>query len=369
MLCATTASAQYLAGLKAGYGQGAFTGTSEFQWQPGASTYAAFVNGAVTPTISLQIEAVISEKLGESRVTGSDLTFQAQYLSIPLMLRYTPPAPGPVRPYVMAGPSLAIQTRCELRFVTTGLVSVNDCKETAGDLRNTDVAMELGAGLQILMGPANLIVEARSTTNVGTVVVPTETRESRGFAWSLMTGFSVPFPRRSGTIAPPGGTRPSPLPQRDEELVQRVSPATPIATAPAAPSGLPLLPAPEVAERVPQATGGNAGQRVSVHAVDADARSVLLGIAREAGLNLTVSNDVNRRVSLNLVDVPALQAIQEVATAAGLTVATPENRALPALVYYQLPVNANSASAETISKRFGVSEELARWIVETRKPK
>jgi type II secretory pathway component HofQ len=105
-----------------------------------------------------------------------------------------------------------------------------------------------------------------------------------------------------------------------------------------------------------------------VRAIDADARALLIGIAAQAGINMVVSSDVNRRVSLTLNDVPAIQAIQEIAVAANLTIATPENTALPAIVYYQLPVNVNTASAETIAKRFDVSLELARWIVEARKP-
>ena len=112
----------------------------------------------------------------------------------------------------------------------------------------------------------------------------------------------------------------------------------------------------------------SATQRVSVRAIDADARALLVGIANQAGLDLVVSSDVNRRVSLTLTDVPALQAIQEIVVAAGLTISTPESRVLPSVVYYQLPVNVNEASAETIAVRFGVSLELARYIVESRKP-
>lgn len=132
---------------------------------------------------------------------------------------------------------------------------------------------------------------------------------------------------------------------------------------------LPTLPAEALVEqRTAPPRVENLGERISVRAIDADARALLVGIAREAGINLVVSSDVNRRVSLNLVDVPAIQAINEIAAAANLTIATPEDRTLPPVVYYQLPVNINSASAETIALRFGVSLELARWIVEARKP-
>jgi methylglyoxal synthase len=35
-------------------------------------------------------------------------------------------------------------------------------------------------------------------------------------------------------------------------------------------------------------------------------------------------------------------------------------------VFYQIPVNINQASAEAIVARFGVTLEMARWIVENR---
>lgn len=148
-----------------------------------------------------------------------------------------------------------------------------------------------------------------------------------------------------------------------------MAPAEPEAAQPAERRVLPILPAEAIVEeRQAPPRVDSATQRVSVRAIDADARALLVGIANQAGLDLVVSSDVNRRVSLTLTDVPALQAIQEIVVAAGLTISTPDTRALPPVVYYQLPVNVNEASAETIAVRFGVSLEVARYIVESRKP-
>ena len=360
-LLAAPAHGQWTAGLKAGIGQGAFTGPTEFQWQTG-KTISAFANGGITRMLSLQAELYLSEKVGESRVTGSDLTFDATYLTLPLLLRFTPATPGPVKPYFLAGPSLVVQARCQVRFVTTGLVSVDDCNQTSGDLNTVDIGVEGGAGLEVDVGPMNLLVEARGAMNAGTVVVPTESQASRAFSWALMTGFSVPFRGGFGARVRPDDRRPATVIPRTGEVVTGVTP-------PAALPSLPSLPAEALVEqRAAPPRVENLNERISVRAIDADARALLIGIAAQAGINMVVSADVNRRVSVTLTDVPAIQAIQEIAQAANLTVATPENRALPAVVYYQLPVNINTASAETIAKRFGVSDELARWIVEARKP-
>lgn len=359
LLIPAMAHGQWMAGAKAGYGLGAFSGSTEFQWLPGA-TVSAFVNGPITRSLALQAEVYLNQKQGESRVTGSTLTFDATYLTLPVLLRFAPGTPGPVKPYFLAGPSLVIQARCQVRFVTTGLVSINDCNQTSGDLNSIDVGLEGGLGLEVSIGRANLLIEGRGTTSLATVVVPTETQSSRSVSWSFMAGFSMPLRIRMPTLTSPGEPRSVSAPRREETA--QGAPPTGLPT-------LPTLPAEALVERrTAPPRVENLEQRISVRAIDADARALLIGIAAQAGINMVVSSDVNRRVSLTLNDVPAIQAIREIAVAAELTVATPENRALPAVVYYQLPVNINTASAETIVKRFGVSEELAKWIVEARKP-
>ena len=52
---------------------------------------------------------------------------------------------------------------------------------------------------------------------------------------------------------------------------------------------------------------------------------------------------------------------------AGLSVLTgPRQPNWPPVVFYEMPVNVNEASAEGIMERFGVTAEMAQWIVESR---
>ena len=81
-----------------------------------------------------------------------------------------------------------------------------------------------------------------------------------------------------------------------------------------------------------------------------------------------VSNDVKRKVSLSLTDAPADEAIAAIIAQAGLSVSKPMDAVAP-VVYYQLPVNVNEAPAETIEVRFGVSSEMAKWLLENRTPR
>lgn len=108
-------------------------------------------------------------------------------------------------------------------------------------------------------------------------------------------------------------------------------------------------------------------KRVTLASSNADARTLLLWLARQADLNLVISQDVQARVSVNFRDVPAIDAMRAVIAEAGLSILVGEpGSPWPPVVFYQLPVNINQVSAEAIAARFGLSLELARWIVENR---
>jgi hypothetical protein len=106
---------------------------------------------------------------------------------------------------------------------------------------------------------------------------------------------------------------------------------------------------------------------ISLTAKDADAKTLLLWLAREADVNLIVAPDVVARVSVNFSNIPAVDAIRAIMSEAGLSVLAPSFESpWPPVVFLQVPVNINLVSAETIASRFGVSLEMAKWIVETR---
>jgi hypothetical protein len=110
-----------------------------------------------------------------------------------------------------------------------------------------------------------------------------------------------------------------------------------------------------------------ATRRVTITASNADARAVLLWLAQEAGVSLVVAPDVRSRVTVHFEDVMAHDAMRAIIAEARLSVLTsPRQANWPPVVFYQLPVNVNEVSAERIMERFGVSVEMAQWIVESR---
>jgi type II secretory pathway component GspD/PulD (secretin) len=119
-------------------------------------------------------------------------------------------------------------------------------------------------------------------------------------------------------------------------------------------------------------TAVSSAKLITVNAVDADARNLLISIAQEAGINMVVSPDVRSRITVRFLNIPAMEAVEAIILQAGLQVAAPAiSGAAPAVVFYQLPINVNDASRETIEARYGVSSEMAKFVVESRaeKPK
>jgi hypothetical protein len=128
---------------------------------------------------------------------------------------------------------------------------------------------------------------------------------------------------------------------------------------------LPVLPAAPSEPTAP--VESTAPRGITVTAIDADARSLLIAIAREAGISMVVSSDVRRRVSVSLTNASPDEAIAAIIAQAGLSTARRSPSAQP-VVFYQLPMNVNLAPVEAIVVRYDVTSELAKWVVENRPP-
>jgi hypothetical protein len=138
--------------------------------------------------------------------------------------------------------------------------------------------------------------------------------------------------------------------------------------APATVSELPALPVQTIVgdstlARITPVRGG----RITLNTSNADLRDLLPLLANAAGVNLVMGPEVYGRVSVRFQNVLAIDALRAVIEQAGLLVGDPEMK-LPwgKSVFYDLPVNVNTASATTIRSRFDVSTTLSEWVVKGR---
>lgn len=132
---------------------------------------------------------------------------------------------------------------------------------------------------------------------------------------------------------------------------------------------LPPLPVEEVSiVTVPPPAGEPPGAQphVTLTASRADARVLIDALAQIAGVSVVMDSTVGGTVAVRFENLPAIEALYAVIDAAGLAVERGVEKPWPESVFYQPPVNVNTASAGVISARFGVSGKLADWIVKSR---
>jgi len=159
---------------------------------------------------------------------------------------------------------------------------------------------------------------------------------------------------------------------RPPQVAMTGSPSSPAAPQPeqqlSAPGGQalavsPARPAASTEERI----------TIDTHGAEIDVRQALSFIASHSGINLIYSPEINKKVRLQLIDVPVSDALQGVLAVAGLTLesTTPKTKVpgSSSVVFYELPVNVDSLSADAIMKRFGVGRAVAELLVQGRTAK
>jgi hypothetical protein len=112
----------------------------------------------------------------------------------------------------------------------------------------------------------------------------------------------------------------------------------------------------------------NPGPPVTLSAANVDIRALLPVLAEAAGVSLVLGPDITGRVSVNLTGVPARTALEAVLAEAGLSLAGESSLQAPwgPTVFYAIPFYLDRASAAAIQRRFGVSPQVAEWLVSNR---
>lgn len=111
------------------------------------------------------------------------------------------------------------------------------------------------------------------------------------------------------------------------------------------------------------------GERVTLTAHDADLRALLVALAEAAGVDLVVGPAVQGRVTVHLEDVAARDALDALIEESGHMIARPMRALWGPVVFYVVPADVDAMDAAGIRARFGVSAELARFMVRARAPR
>lgn len=163
----------------------------------GADTRAGFAGGGflrlvLGGSVELQPELLYtmrgaSTKLEATDPSGilvgtADLTYQLDYLEIPVLLRVT--LPGDARPSLLIGPSMGIKVRSRLRYNGPG----SDLSSDFDLVEDADFGLVGGVELSFGPGPARMVLDARYTLGLTDVMGPPSLFEARTGTFAITAG-------------------------------------------------------------------------------------------------------------------------------------------------------------------------------------
>ena len=108
------------------------------------------------------------------------------YLEIPILAKFSIPTKGKVTPNLFFGPAVAFKTRSKGRLEIEGLSVEVDIEDVSG----VDLGLALGAGVGIVAGPGEVVVDARYTLGLTSVDASEWDMDVKNAAISILVGYS-----------------------------------------------------------------------------------------------------------------------------------------------------------------------------------
>ena len=167
-----------------------------------ALSFGGFFNVPVSNVLSVQVGAGLARKgVGETEL-GPELQLKLElkldYLEIPILLTFSPPATGDVGFNFFIGPALGFKTSCTVIASNANVIVNSACGAPSLDppLKSVDLGAMVGAGLDIgLTANASLVLDGfynLGLTNIDDSGVDNDTKNR---AFSILAGLSFSLGR------------------------------------------------------------------------------------------------------------------------------------------------------------------------------
>jgi len=167
----------------------------------GTKQRIGFVGGAtlnlpISPNWAFAPELVYSQKGVKASDTDFNATIKLSYIELPVLFRYDFGTAGGVRPFLLAGPALALKTGCSFE-VESGGVSLSGGCDSADDgtgettsFKSFDVGAMFGGGLSFDVGGRTMRLGVHY--NFGLVEIA-DGGDAKNRVLSLVGSFEWPF--------------------------------------------------------------------------------------------------------------------------------------------------------------------------------
>lgn len=183
-------------GAAAGFSMSNLSGDTVQEWEDlyGAMdsktgiTAGGFILYRINRSIAVQPGVYYMQKGGTISGTISGMpveaAFNLSYLEIPVLVNVYFSIPGPLNPFITAGPVVALKAGAESEITFMGETTT----ETMDDVKGTDFGLAFGSGLEFNLGPGTLQALVRYTTGLTNISDEPDTEIKTGI-FAVLVGF------------------------------------------------------------------------------------------------------------------------------------------------------------------------------------
>jgi outer membrane protein with beta-barrel domain len=185
-------SAQVTLGARVGYTQ------ADMIFDPEAETsrLSSVAGGAFLRfglgSVSFQPEVLVVTKGFLETVGPADLQLKTDYLEVPVLLRLSTGAGSPFAPYLLVGPSLGYEIRCQIEEEVAGQQVTDDCNDDDPNHKKFDVGVTGGLGFEFAIGAGSLLIEGRYVHGL-TDLNDGDSISERNRAFGAFLGYAIPL--------------------------------------------------------------------------------------------------------------------------------------------------------------------------------
>ena len=159
----------------------------------------AFAQFGIGHTFAVQLEGFYSQKGGKTRNDDTAAKLNLNYIELPLLLMARLSSrESPMYPILYVGPSVAIETRCNVTGEDGGVSRSVGCDdpELEGELTTTktDFGIVFGGGFEILYSRLTIQLDARYNLGLTNLYNAQDAAEVslKSRTWSFMLGLGIP---------------------------------------------------------------------------------------------------------------------------------------------------------------------------------
>ena len=129
-------------------------------------TAGAFLNIGTSGQISIQPELLYTMKGAKDDVLGLEEKLKLNYIEVPILIKWTSPSEGTIRPNLFIGPAPAFLMSAKFEETFGGVLVEIDIKD---EVKSFDFGVVFGGGLDFAAGSGSFVIDIRYTLGLTSV--------------------------------------------------------------------------------------------------------------------------------------------------------------------------------------------------------